>query len=69
MIKAWGKAIESGDEIFLATKDFSKLTNNGNLTTYAYEVRYLIERKYKPINVTTKEWEQLQTLVEQLNFD
>lgn len=31
-------AVDRGDDIYLASKDFSKLTNNGKIATYAYEI-------------------------------
>lgn len=59
-------ALDRGDDIYLATKDFSKLMDKGKITTYAYEVRYLIQRNYKPVNVTNQEWIELETLINQI---
>ena len=40
--------------------------DKGKITTYAYEVRYLIQRNYKPVNVTNQEWIELETLINQI---
>jgi hypothetical protein len=63
------KSIDRGDDVYLVTKDFNKLTENGKLTSYAYEIRYLIQRNYKPINLTSQEWSDLQLLISQLKFE
>jgi hypothetical protein len=60
------KSIDRGDDVYLVTKDFSKLTENGKLTSYAYEIRYLIQRNYKPINVTAGEWNQLDLIIKDI---
>src|SRR5690606_36939879 len=60
------KAVDRDDNIYLATKDFSKLTNNGKITTYAYEVKYLIQRNYEPKNLTKLEWTELHSLINQI---
>ena len=59
-------SIDRGDDVYLVTKDFSKLAENGKLTSYAYEVRYLIQRNYKPINVSTEEWSQLDLIIKEI---
>lgn len=56
------RAIERGDDILLATipMDISDLTieTTGELKgMYAHELKYLVEKKYRPVNVGLTKWQ------------
>jgi len=53
----------------LATEvSYSKLSDvtNNWPTTYAHEVKYLIQRNYKPLNLTIAEWESAKQVINQV---
>jgi hypothetical protein len=63
------KAVDRGDDIYLATEiNYTKLWDASNSwpNPYAYEVRYLIQRGHKPINLSISEWENAKTIITQI---
>ncbi|MEO6904688.1 MAG: hypothetical protein ABI315_16285, partial [Bacteroidia bacterium] len=64
--KPWlQKAIQRGDDIVLATRPINKsdfISITGELKgMYAEELKFLAQKDYKPINLSTKEWDIIKT--------
>ena len=63
--KPWlDKAITRGDDIFLATiptKADDIIKNGQLLGAYAEELNYLAIKNYKPVNISTTEWNNIKT--------
>lgn len=59
------RAIDRGDDIYLTTLPARKseiLDEGGNLLgMYAHELQYLVQRNYKPKNITIEDWEKIKT--------
>ena len=54
-------SIKRGDDIILATKPVDKskyinLESGETLGNYADELKYLVEKNYKPVNLSDSEW-------------
>lgn len=68
--KRWlEKAIERGDDIFVATEiRIDKLFNatENEITTFGKEMKLLMDKRYKPINLSVKEWENAQEIINQV---
>jgi hypothetical protein len=60
------RAIERGDDIYLATLHTSK-ADVINLATkelkgaYAHELQYIVQQDYKPVNITDHEWSMIKS--------
>lgn len=63
--KPWlDKAILRGDDIYLATiptKADDIIKNGQLLGAYAEELNHLAIKNYKPVNITTTEWNNIKT--------
>ena len=64
--KPWlQKAIERNDDILLTTKPIDKsdyFYPNGELIgSYAYELKFLVQNNYKPLNLNNEEWAIIKT--------
>ena len=68
--KPWlDRAIARGDDIFVATEiKFDKLfdASKNEITSFGYEMKSLNDRNYKPVNFTTKQWDDAKIIINQV---
>lgn len=63
--KSWlDRAIDRSDDVYLATipTKSDEIIKDGNLLgAYAYELKHLVDREYKPINLTAAQWDLIKS--------
>lgn len=64
-----GDFAQRGDDIFVATEiRYDKLfnTSKNEITSFGKEMKLLMDKGYKPRNLTVTEWEDAKVLINQL---